>query len=141
MAYDSGIIITGNGYEGYVDRSRLTIDIAKMLLKKISDSDFNAGQQTIASNTRFDADVQQYWSIEYVGPIILSNSEVQSYSFSYDCPHEEAISDTLSYIVDEVQNTINSLFNNSDIGDSGADIADIHKQDWFNAFNKLGLFV
>ena len=141
MAYDSGLIITGNGYEGYVDRSRLAIDIGKFLLKKISDSDFNAGQQTIASNTNFNANVQQHWTLEFVGPFVMSDSEVQSYSFSYDCPHEEAISDTLSYIVDEVENTINSLFNNSDFGESASNVVDTHNQDWFNAFNKLGLFI
>ena len=56
MAFWSGIIQTEDGYESYSDGSGSAIYLAEKLLKQISDSKFNPGQQAIVEKTEFDPD-------------------------------------------------------------------------------------
>ena len=110
MAYNSGVLITDSGYEGYVDRSETIVSIATELFSKYS-SDFNPGQLVILKNTRITADVQQYWTRDYYGEDHIDTSSIEHYYLNIDCPHEEAISETIERVTEETEQYANQLLN------------------------------
>lgn len=135
---------TDTGYAGFTDQSRFTRDLAEKILKKISKESFNPGQQTIAENTKFDAWVLVDWTVDYDGGLSMFESQVTKYDFKINCPHPEAVSETLQYIEDQVKDIVYEIFENSyvsEIGDTIDVIREIeHDNLWF-VFNKVGVLI
>ena len=134
MAYSSnGIIKLSNGYESYSDASASACFLAERVLKGISDSNFNPGQQAIVENTRFDADIQLYYIKIYEGPIAYISSKVQSYYFKINCPYPEAISETLKQLEDDIKDVIYKIHEYEDSYEIGYGIEEL---DQINSENK-----
>jgi hypothetical protein len=98
-------------YEDDIDRSDLTIGIAKALFE---DYDFNPGQQSIIDSADYNANVNQTVTYDVQGDIWEITSEISVYRFEINVSHPEAVDESLYKVLEDTKSYVYELFEKVD---------------------------
>lgn len=96
-------------YEDDIDRSDLTIEIAKALFE---DYDFNPGQLSIIDSADYKANVNQTVTYDVQGDEWEITSEISQYRFEINLSHPEAVDESLYKVLEDTKSYIYELFEN-----------------------------